>query len=185
MDDLQVRLAALERRARLHHLGLWGAVVALAAFIVAHLPEEPDAQDAHTHAAQPFAGAWEGSIDVTATTLGGMMPVPAHPVEVELVVSQTGDQLTGVGSASNLLGALSALAGVSGALTGEVHGVVLDGRSRVVLSIPPFGAPPANASVMLDMGVTQGQLQGSCWVNLGGTESEHLPCEIPLRSASR
>ena len=168
MDDLQVRLAALERRARNHHLGLWGAVVALAAFTVAHLPEEPVAEDTPAHAAQPFAGAWVGPIDVSATTLGGMMPVPAHPVQVELVVSQTGDQLAGVGSASNLLGALSALAGVRGALTGEVQGVVLDGRSRIVLSIPPFGAPPAHASVVLDVEATQGQLQGSCWVNLGG-----------------
>ena len=125
-----------------------------------------------------FAGQWSGVFEMGEVKLGGVWPVAAHPVELTFRVTESEGRVVGTGSVTNLMGDLSALAFISGPQRGEAMGVILDGVAEITLAIPPFGAPPAPASVLFNGRAEAQGLVGTCWVNLAGSESAAVPCTL-------
>ncbi len=101
-----------------------------------------------------------------------------HPVELNLRLAESEGKVEGTGSVTNLMGSLSALAFVSGPQRGEAFGVVLDGVAEISLNIPPFGAPPAPASVIFSGRAEAEGLVGQCWASIAGGESAAVPCTL-------
>ena len=125
-----------------------------------------------------FAGHWSGSFDMSEVKIGGILPVPPHSVDLELTLADSGGKVEGLGSVTHLLGQLATLAMVSGAQRGKAFGVVVDGVAEISLDIPPFGAPPAPASVIFKGTATTEGLVGTCHANIAGGESSPAPCTL-------
>ncbi|MGC6494366.1 MAG: hypothetical protein ACON5B_16140 [Myxococcota bacterium] len=125
-----------------------------------------------------FTGRYEGSFEMSEVKLGGVLPLAAHPVELKITLSQSDADLKGMGSATNLLGDLAALAFVTGAQRGDIKGMVVDGVAELSLDIPPFGAPPAPASIVFVGTVTENGLSGQCRSSVAGDESTPAPCTL-------
>ncbi len=127
----------------------------------------------------PVSGRWLGTFTPTDMSIGGFMPIEAHDVSVELNLSVSdGGALSGVGQVTNLLGSLAALAMVAGGQPGTVAGVNINGDIQANLQIPPFGAPPAPATIILNLKQSGETLVGTCSVNLAGSGSTPVPCTL-------
>ena len=125
-----------------------------------------------------FTGRYQGSFDMSEVKVGGVFPIAAHSVDLSFTLSQADADIKGMGSATNLLGDLAALAFISGPQRGEIKGMVVDGIAELSLDIPPFGAPPAPASIVFVGKVTDDGLVGKCRSNLAGSESTPAPCTL-------
>ncbi len=125
-----------------------------------------------------FTGRYQGSFEMSEVKIGGVLPLAAHPVDLSFTLAQTDADIKGMGAATNLLGDLAALAFISGPQRGEIKGMVVDGVAELSLDIPPFGAPPARASIVFVGKVTEDGLSGQCRSSVAGDESTPAPCTL-------
>ncbi len=138
-----------------------------------------DASETVTAKAKPaFTGRYQGSFEMSEVKIGGVLPLAAHPVDLSFTLAQTDADIKGMGAATNLLGDLAALAFISGPQRGEIKGMVVDGVAELSLDIPPFGAPPAPASIVFVGKVTEEGLSGQCRSSVAGDESTPAPCTL-------
>ncbi len=125
-----------------------------------------------------FEGQWAGSFELPEVMIGGVLPVAPHPVDLSLKLAASDGKVEGLGTVTNLLGDMAPLAMVSGPQRGKAFGVVVDGVAEISLDIPPFGAPPAPASVVFSGRATGEGLIGTCRANLAGGESAPVSCTL-------
>ncbi len=125
--------------------------------------------------APDWGGAWTTSFQVDDLSLGGLFVVPPHQIAVSFTAIQDHKEITGLGEVENLLGTLSALAMVNGPQRATVSGVVGD-VAIIALNIPPFGAPPASATVVIESPTPGGP--ALCSVNLAGSTTAPVPCNL-------
>jgi len=177
--DPEHRLARIERRLNLQAAALvvvfsvpaaWLSVQRFggAPLVAAPAPARAPAGD--------YAGAWCTEFDAAEISIGGVFRVKPHAVGLSFSLWEHDGQLGGNGVVVDLLGDLQGMAMVEPVQRGTASGAVDAAVARLILDIPPFGAPPAPATLTATVTRVGDGLTGTCSINVAGSESAPAPC---------